>query len=206
MNGIRSSEKKGGEGVQGNIVVVSYLDVWITWLAQKMEWWVWGREVGKERRWSVITGTSRDTAEVNSIQMLMHLICQCQWQMGKGWSFGIQEVACYWHPNLEINPWTGANVFRILNMCKITGLLGVKPTLCTAMHHYMNCYEPMFLFQKACLWVSMWALTCSRANLSKSCHLLSCPTLTNSESNQVSRRKIVPRFQWGAQSQINIIC
>lgn len=167
-----------------------------------MEGWVWDREVGKEQRWSIITGTSRDTAEVNSVQTLMHLICQWSWQMGKGWSFGIKEVACYLHPNLEINPWTGAIVFQILNMYKVTGLLGAKPTLCTVMHHYMNYHEPMYLFEEACFWVSMRALTCSWTNLSKSCPLLSCPTLTNPESSQVSHRKIVPRFQWGA----HIVC
>lgn len=35
MQGLRSSEKKGGEGVWGNMAVVSYLAVWIIGLAQK---------------------------------------------------------------------------------------------------------------------------------------------------------------------------
>lgn len=37
MQGIRSAKKKGGEGVWGNMVVVSYMAVWIIWLAQKSE-------------------------------------------------------------------------------------------------------------------------------------------------------------------------
>lgn len=37
MQGIRGSEKKGGEGAWGNMVAVSYLAVWITWLAQKAD-------------------------------------------------------------------------------------------------------------------------------------------------------------------------
>lgn len=80
MQGLKSSEKKGGAGVWGNMVAITYLTVWIIWLAQKTE--VWETERWEKRaEVSVIIGTSIDTAEVNSIQTLTHLICQWLWQI-----------------------------------------------------------------------------------------------------------------------------